>query len=96
MLLTYVCCVKQGVLGNVLVRYCAAGWFLEHSWEVLELWCEYYSVPFFSCSGAVPLAAYREEELPHRSLSQLEACLQCLTVHVCYDHRKSQMMIEVA
>lgn len=94
-LLTYVCCVKQGVLGYGLERYCAAGWFLEHG-EGLELRCEYHSIHFFSCSGAVPLAANREEELPHRSLPQLEACLQRLAVHVCYDHRKSQMMIEVA
>ncbi len=43
MLLTYVCCVKQGALGYGLGRDCAAGWFREQG-EGLELWCEYYSI----------------------------------------------------
>lgn len=43
----------------------------------------------FFASGAVPVAAHREEELPHRSLPQLETCLQRLAVHVCHDHRES-------
>lgn len=43
----------------------------------------------FFASGAVPVAAHREEELPHRCLPQLETRFQRLAVHVCHDHRES-------
>lgn len=38
--------------------------------------------------GFVSLAAHSEEELSNCGVSQLEACLQCVTVHVCHDHSK--------
>lgn len=99
MLLTYVCCVECGSLGYRSVRYCAAGWFLEHCgiWSYCTA-CEYYSFLSFPaqvlCRWLLTVRKNYRTVAYHNWRHAFNVS-QCMFVMITVSHQ-AQMLIEVA